>query len=266
MVLKRRCRLFNLDIDNLSMGETLTAIERLAAAGRPALVVTPNAQHISLLRTDPEFRSAYAGADLIVADGITLVWLSRLLRCSLKERVAGADILPAFAGVAARKGYRLGFLGAAPGIAARAADILARRNPGLNVVTVLSPPRGFHTDKAANAEIVSAVRDAKPEILFVGLGTPKGEVWAWRNKDMVGVPVTICVGAAFDFITDIQKRAPLILQQAGLEWLYRLFHDPYRLWKRYTIGNLHFLYLAALELISFSFDGKRRRKGKKGPD
>jgi len=262
MVVERKRRMFSLDIDNLSMGETLTAIERLAASGRPALVVTPNAHHICLLRIDPEFRSAYAGADLIVADGIPLVWLSRLIGRPLKERVAGADILPAFAGVAARKGYRLGFLGAAPGIAARAANILARRNPGLNVVTALSPPWGFHADKAANAEIVSAVRDAKPDILFVCLGPPKAEVWAWRNKDTAGVPVTVCVGAAFDFITGNQKRAPLILQQSGLEWLYRLLHEPCRLWKRYTIGNLHFLYLAALELISNSFAGKRRPKGR----
>jgi N-acetylglucosaminyldiphosphoundecaprenol N-acetyl-beta-D-mannosaminyltransferase len=262
MVFERKCRMFSLDIDNLSMGETLAAIERLAASGRPALVVTPNAQHISLLRTDSEFRSAYAGADLIVADGMPLVWLSRLIGRSLKERVAGADILPAFAGVAARKGYRLVFLGAAPGIVARAAEILARRNPGLKVVQVLSPPREFHRDEAANAGVVAAIRSAKPDILFVGLGTPKGEIWARRNKDALGVPVTVCVGAAFDFITGNQKRAPLSLQQAGLEWLYRFLHDPYRLWKRYTIGNLHFLYLAALELISISFAGKRRSKGR----
>lgn len=260
MVCGERCRLFNVDIDNLSMGETLTAIERLAAARRPALVVTPNAQHITLLRTDPEFRSAYAGADLIVADGTPLVWMSRLIGRSLKERVAGADILPAFAGRAARKGYRLGFLGSAPGIAARAAAVLARQNPGLDVVASLSPPLGFHQDKAANAEIVSAVRDAKPDVLFVGLGTPKGEVWAWRNKDTTGVPVIICVGAAFDFIVGKEKRAPLIFQQAGLEWLYRFLHDPSRLWKRYTFGNVHFLYLAALELISMSLSGKGRPK------
>jgi N-acetylglucosaminyldiphosphoundecaprenol N-acetyl-beta-D-mannosaminyltransferase len=256
----RQCRLFRLDIDNLSMGETLAAIERLAASGRPALVVTPNAQHISLLRTDPDFRSAYAGADLIVADGLPLVWLSRLIGRSLKERVAGADILPAFAGVAAGKGYRLVFLGAGPGIVARAAEILARRNPGLNVVQVLSPPPGFPRDEAINAGIIAAIRKAKPDILFVGLGTPKGEIWARRNKNAIGVPVTVCVGAAFDFVTGSQKRAPLALQRIGLEWLYRFIHDPYRLWKRYTLGNLHFLYLAALELVSFSLSEKRRPK------
>ena len=262
MAVERKCRMFSLDIDNLSMEETLAAIERLAASGRPALVVTPNAHHVSLLGTDPEFRSAYAGADLIVADGIPLVWLSRLIGRSLKERVAGADILPAFAGVAARKGYRLVFLGAAPGIAARAAEILARRNPGLKVVQVLSPPPGFHRDEAANAGGVAAIRSAKPNILFVGLGTPKGEIWARRNKDAVGESVTVCIGAAFDFIAGNEKRAPLILQKAGLEWLYRFLHDPFRLWKRYTIGNIHFLYLAGLELISIPFAGKRWPKGR----
>ncbi len=262
MILERKTRLFGLDIDNLSMPETLAEIERLARAGRRALVVTPNAQHIYLLRSDSDLKAAYAAADLIVADGIPLIWMSRLLRRPLKERVAGADILPAFAKAAARKGYRLVFLGAAPGVAAKAAEILARENPGLNVVAAIAPPRGFHEDEAANAKVVAAVREAGPDILFVCLGTPKGEVWAARNKDAAGVPVTVCVGAAFDFITGVQKRAPLYIQQAGMEWLYRLFRDPYRLWRRYTLGNLHFLYLAALDLTSSLIDGKRRAKGR----
>jgi N-acetylglucosaminyldiphosphoundecaprenol N-acetyl-beta-D-mannosaminyltransferase len=258
MISERKSRLFGLEIDNLSMAETVAAIERLAGTGKHGLAVTPNAQHISLLRTDPELRAAYAAADIIVADGIPLIWMSRLLHRPLKERVAGADILPAFARVAARKGYRLAFLGAAPGVAAKAADILVRENPGLSVAAALAPARGFQADAAANAKVVAAVRAAKPDVLFVCLGTPKGEVWAWRNKEAIGVPVMVCVGAAFDFITGIQKRAPFFLQQAGLEWLYRLLHDPYRLWKRYTIGNFHFLYLAVLDLTTSLIEGKRR--------
>lgn len=261
MISERKTRLFGLDIDNLSMPETLAEIQRLAAAGRHALVVTPNAQHVSLLRSDLGLRAAYAVADLIVADGIPLIWMSKLLRRPLKERVAGADILPAFAKVAAGKGYRLAFLGAAPGVAAKAAEILARENPGLNVAAAIAPPRGFHEDPAANAKVIAEVRAARPDVLFICLGTPKGEVWAGRNKDAAGAAVTVCVGAAFDFITGVQKRAPLFVQQAGMEWLYRLFHDPYRLWKRYTLGNLHFLYLAALDLMSSLIDGKRRAKG-----
>ncbi|MCX6561924.1 MAG: WecB/TagA/CpsF family glycosyltransferase [Candidatus Aminicenantes bacterium] len=266
MVSKSRCRLFGLDIDNLSMGETLTAVERLVRTGRPGLVVTPNAQHISVLRRDAEFRAAYAGADVIVADGLPLIWLSRLIRCPLKERVAGADILPAFAAVAARKGYRLAFLGAAPGIAARAAEILAVKNPGLRVVMTLSPPVGFHDDPVANASVVAAIKKAGPDVLFVGLGTPKGEVWAWKNKAAAGVPATVCVGAAFDFITGVQKRAPLAMQQAGLEWIYRLFRDPYRLWKRYTLGNIHFLYLGALEAALSVLRRSARSRIDKGRD
>ncbi len=266
MVPKLRCRLFGLDIDNLSMGETVAAVERLIQAGRPALVVTPNAQHIVLLRTDKDFRAAYAGADLTVADGLPLVWLSRLVRCPLKERVAGADILPAFASIAARKGYRVAFLGAAPEVAAKAAEILEKKHPGLKVAAAISPPIGFDRDPAACAAVLAAVREARPDVLFVGLGTPKGETWAWRNKAAAGAPVTICVGAAFDFITGIQKRAPLALQQIGLEWLFRLFHDPYRLWKRYTLGNLHFLYLGALEFARYAIGGRRRSRIPKGRD
>jgi N-acetylglucosaminyldiphosphoundecaprenol N-acetyl-beta-D-mannosaminyltransferase len=243
-------RIFNIDIDNLTMAETLAAIDRLAAAGKPALVVTPNSQHISLLRTDPELFAAYAAADLIVADGIPLVWLSRLLGRGLRERVAGSDILPGFAAIAARQGYRLFFLGAAPGVAARAAEDLARRHPALPVVRTLSPPAGFLRDGAMNAAIIRSIREARPDVLFIGLGTPQGEVWAWRNKSAAGVPVTVCVGAAFDFLTGIQKRAPLSFRRIGLEWFYRLLHDPLRLWKRYTIGNLNFLWLSLKEMLS----------------
>ena len=247
---ERKRRIFGLEIDNLTMDEALAEIERLSGVRGAAYVVTPDAQHISMLDALADFRSAYAEADLVLPDSVPLVWLSRLLGRSLKERVAGSDILPYFAGRAAGESYRIGFLGSAPGVAAKSAEILERRNPGLNVVCALSPPRGFQEDPAANAEVVGAVRDSKPDVLFVCLGTPKGEIWAWRNRRDAGVPVTVCVGAAFDFIAGIQRRAPRILQKIGLEWFYRLCGNPRRLWKRYTLGNLRFLYLSARELLS----------------
>jgi N-acetylglucosaminyldiphosphoundecaprenol N-acetyl-beta-D-mannosaminyltransferase len=247
---QRKRRLFGLAVDNLSMDEALDEIERLIRAADPAYVVTPNAQHITLLDSRADFRRAYAEASLILPDSIPLIWLSRLLGRPLKQRVAGSDILPRFTGRASRRGYRLGFLGSAPGVAARAAEILGRRAPGLNVVCTLSPPLGFQDDPAVNAAYVAIVREAKPDVLFVCLGTPKAEEWVWRNRRATGVPVSVCVGAAFDFVAGIQKRAPGFIQKIGLEWFFRFCGDPIRLWNRYTLGNLRFLYLAGRELFS----------------
>ncbi len=239
-----RRTLFGVAVDNLTMAEAMAAIERLIKLNRPSLVVTPNAQHIVLLQEAGDFRSAYRAADLVLADSIPLVWVSHLLRVPLKERVAGADVMPALSRLAAQKGHRVFLLGAAPGVAEKAAETLAARHPDLIVAGTYCPPWGFDTDPGATAAAVRTVRAAAPDLLFVALGTPKGEVWAWRNQADLNVPVTVCVGAAFDFIAGVQKRAPRWVQEAGFEWAFRLAHDPRRLWKRYLIGNTRFLILA----------------------
>jgi N-acetylglucosaminyldiphosphoundecaprenol N-acetyl-beta-D-mannosaminyltransferase len=246
---QKKCRLFGISVDNLTMGETVAEIEKIIETRGPALVFTPNTQHISLLRSNADFRAAYAAADLVLADSVPLIWSSRLLGHPLRERVAGSDIPQAFSTVAAQKRYRLFFLGAAPGVADRAADILTRKNPGLRMAGVCSPPWGFERCRELNEEVVRKIRAAKPDVLFVALGTPKGEIWAWEHKDAAGVPVTICCGAALDFISGNKKRAPRWLQKLGLEWFYRVIHDPRRLWKRYLVANTHFIFLLAGELL-----------------
>jgi N-acetylglucosaminyldiphosphoundecaprenol N-acetyl-beta-D-mannosaminyltransferase len=251
---QKKCRLFGIPIDNLTMDEALAKIEELIKARRPALVLTPNAQHISLLKSEPDFRAAYAAADLILADSIPLVWSSRLLGCPLRERVAGSDLPDALSRVAAQGKYKLFFLGAAPGIAERAADILIKKNPGLQVAGTYAPPWGFESRPELNDKIILKIRAARPDVLFVSLGTPKGEIWAWKHKDAAGIPVTICCGAALDFISGNKKRAPCWLQKSGLEWFYRVAHEPKRLWKRYLFCNTHFFILLAGDLL------KRNRK------
>ena len=246
---KDRKVLFGIGIDNLDLAGVLEALEDLIASGRPSLVVTPNVQHIDLLSRDREFWSAYHGASLIIADGVPVVWASVLLGRRLKARVAGSDILPAFCSTAARKGYKLFFLGAGPGIAARAADRLTDKNPGLLVCGTYSPPFGFEHDAGENDKIVGLIRDRRPDALFIGLGTPKSEQWAWKHLIALGVPVVLCVGAGFDFVAGSKKRAPRWMQASGLEWFYRLIQEPGRLWKRYLAGNARFLILLAKEIV-----------------
>jgi N-acetylglucosaminyldiphosphoundecaprenol N-acetyl-beta-D-mannosaminyltransferase len=258
---QRKCRLFGISVDNLTMSEAVSEIEEFIEARRPCLVVTPNAHHITLLRSNADFRAAYAAADLVLADSVPLIWSSRLLGFPLRERVPGSEIPTAFSAAAAQKSYRLFFLGAAPGIAQRASDILARTNPGLRVAGVHAPPQGFERRRELNDEIVRKIGAAKPDVLFVALGSPKGEIWAARHKDAVGVPVTICCGAAFDFIAGNKKRAPRWLQKLGLEWLFRVIHEPRRLWKRYLVGNAHFVFLLARELLRKNRESAIDREG-----
>jgi N-acetylglucosaminyldiphosphoundecaprenol N-acetyl-beta-D-mannosaminyltransferase len=256
VIAEARRTLFGVGVDNLTMGEAAAAIERLVELRRPSLVVTPNTQHIVLLQEPGDLRSAYRSAALVLADSVPLVRVSRLLGVPLKERVAGADVMPALCRVAAEKRYRVFLLGAAPGVAEKAAAILKAAHPNLLIAGTYCPPWGFEADPEANAAAVRAVRATAPDVLFVALGTPKGEVWAWKNLAGLNVPATLCVGASLDFIAGVQKRAPRWVQEAGFEWAFRLAHDPRRLWKRYLYGNTRFLVLTVRALL-----GLDRRRG-----
>lgn len=255
MNIRDKADLLGVAVDNLDMDGALAEIERLMAGGGPALVVTPNVQHINLVHKDPEFRAAYAKAALVLPDSVPLVWLSRLLGFRLKARVAGSDLLPAFCPLAAAKSYRLFLLGSRPGVAARAAKILERSHPGLNVAGVYSPAWDFEKDPRACGRTVEAVRAARPDVLFVGLGSPKGETWASKHLDDLEIPVTICVGAAFDFITGRMRRAPRWVQRAGFEWFFRLIQEPRRMWRRYILGNAEFLVF----LVRWIFESRLRK-------
>ena len=241
-------------IDRLTMQEAINEIEELIRKERSSYVVTPNTAHVVLLQKDKDFRRVYQGATLVVPDGISLLWGAKILGRPLKEKVSGSDLLPSFCKVAAKKGYRLFFLGGGPGVAAKAARILSQKNPGLKIVGTYSPPFGFENDGKHSRQIVQTIRETKPDVLFVGLGAPKQEKWIWKYKDELGVPISIAVGAAFDFVARTVRRAPNWMQKCGLEWIFRLCQEPGRLWKRYLIGNLIFLWLVSKELVKKWFD------------
>ncbi len=243
-----RKRVFGIDVDDLTMAEAVSVVRR-SCAGPPSLVFTPNAQHVCLLRSRADFRAAYRDAALILADSVPLVWASRWLGRPLGSRVAGSDLLPALCEAAAADGLRVFFLGAAPGVGALAARNLRERFPRLSVAGVCSPPWGFQQSPRSDLQVVRSVRAARPDILFVALGSPKGEVWAWRHRSALGVPVVACVGAALDFAAGAQVRAPGWMRGLGLEWSFRLAREPRRLWKRYLIGNMHFLFLLVKEIV-----------------
>ncbi len=246
----QQVELLGVPVHNVTMEEAITRIELLIARGKPAHVVTPNVDHLVKLQHHASFRRAYDAAELVLADGMPLVWASRLLRSPLRAKVSGSDLFVAFAEVAAARGHRLYFLGGRPGAAAGAAEVLEGRHPGLRVCGVDAPPRGFERDPRLNAAVIARVRAARPDVLFVGLGAPKQELWIHGHREALGVPVSIGVGASFDFVAGMVRRAPGWMQQAGLEWLWRLLMVPRRLWRRYLVEDTAFLYYLSAQLLA----------------
>jgi N-acetylglucosaminyldiphosphoundecaprenol N-acetyl-beta-D-mannosaminyltransferase len=227
--------------------EAVQEVVQLAARAAPSFVVTPNADQVVNLEENAALRAAYARADLVVPDGMPVIWASRLLGTPLKERVTGADLMPKLCGIAAQRGLKVFLLGGGPGVAVRAAHNLARAYPGLQVAGTLCPPLGFEHDAARNAEIVQAIRASDADLVFVCLGSPKQEVWIDRHLARFDKGVFLGVGAAIDFCAGTVQRAPQWMRQTGLEWLFRLTQEPRRLVGRYT-KDLYFFVLVAREL------------------
>jgi N-acetylglucosaminyldiphosphoundecaprenol N-acetyl-beta-D-mannosaminyltransferase len=229
-------------IDELNMEQTLDRLESFfhigGRSGKFQQVATVNADFVVKALQDPELRYLLQGADLATADGIPLVWGARLLGVPLEERVAGSDLVPALIGRAAEKGYSIYLLGAGPGVAARAADVLKERYPELIIAGIQSPP--FSPVLEMSPAIVDEINAAQPDILLVAFGNPKQEKWIDMTRTSLRVPVVIGVGATLDFIAGSKKRAPLWMQRLGLEWSYRLLQEPARLWRRYVVDIVVF--------------------------
>ncbi|WP_273484037.1 WecB/TagA/CpsF family glycosyltransferase [Desulforamulus ruminis] len=240
--------MFGIEINNVSMKESICYIEQLIIEKNNSYIVTPNVDHIVKLQIDRLFKEIYDNASLVLADGVPLIWASKLLGKPLKERVSGADLFPELCEYASKKGYSVFFLGAAEGVAYKAAQILKNKFPGLKIVGTYSPPMGFEKNYEENEKILSMIRDSNPHILFVALGAPKQEIWMYHYRNLTKVPVSIGVGASFDFVAGRIKRAPQFIQKIGLEWFWRFCQEPRRLFKRYFIDDMKFFFLLLCEL------------------
>lgn len=239
-----RARIGHAQVDCCSLMEAVEAIAYRAAAGGPSTcVVTPNAQHIVLLESDADLQDAYARADMVVADGASLVLASRLLGEKLRARVAGVDLFERLCAKAAELRLRVFLLGGRPSSAELAAASLKRQFPNLIVAGTCCPPLGFEGNERDLHAVDETIRAAHPDVVFVALGAPKQECWMERHGRRSGAPVLIGVGGSFEIVGGVLRRAPRFLQRLGCEWLYRLLLEPRRLWKRYLIGNGKFLWI-----------------------
>jgi N-acetylglucosaminyldiphosphoundecaprenol N-acetyl-beta-D-mannosaminyltransferase len=216
-----------------TLADTVAAIGGLIEAGRPTYFITANTHYLMLTQENPDLHEINARAAFILADGAPLVWASRWQGSPLPERVAGSDLIFALSDEAARKGYRLFLLGGPEGIAEEAGRELARRYPGLQVVGTECPPFRELTVEERDA-LEGRIRSARPDILFVAFGQPKGERWISQHFEKLGVPVSVQVGASLEFAAGRIRRAPRWMQKSCLEWAFRLGLEPKRLFGRYA--------------------------------
>jgi N-acetylglucosaminyldiphosphoundecaprenol N-acetyl-beta-D-mannosaminyltransferase len=229
--------LFGMKIDRLRMADAVAKLRSWVDADDAACryVVTPNVDHTVMFAERADLREAYGTASLVLADGFPVVLASRLLRRALPERVAGSDLAPAlFASTGDGRRLSVFLLGAAPGVADRAARCIEERWPNVSVVGTYSPPLGFERDERANDEIVQRVNAARPDVLILGLGAPKQELWIAKHHRRLEAKTALCIGATIDFLAGEKARAPRWMQCCGLEWLHRLTSEPKRLFKRYA--------------------------------
>ena len=195
---------------------------------------------------DPAFKEILNSTDLVVPDGMPLVWLGRRRGHDLRRRVYGPELMLGFCEKTARRGYRHFFYGGEPGVPERLAESLQRRFPAMQVAGTYSPP--FRPLSAReDQEIVAMISRAAPDVLWVGLGTPKQERWMHEHLSTLSVPVLVGVGAAFDILSGRRRQAPPWMREHGLEWFFRLLQEPRRLWRRYLVYGTQFIAYFALD-------------------
>jgi len=243
-------KIFGLDFCQCDLDAGAEMVIEAGRQRQKCLVVTPNVDHIIKLSNDEKILRIYEQAAFVFADGMPLVWLSKVLPGKgLPARVTGADLVPLICQKASQKSIKVFFLGGNECIAEKAAKKLKDKHKELKIQTYC-PVFGFENNRENSEKIIDICNQFKPDILFVGVGSPKQEKWAWAHLNRLETGPIVCVGASFDFIAGTIRRAPVFLQRIGLEWFWRLLQEPRRLAKRYFFSAPQFLVLAVRELWS----------------
>ncbi|WP_320421765.1 WecB/TagA/CpsF family glycosyltransferase [Roseateles agri] len=230
-------------IDNLSMEETLQTIEGFIASGEPHQHVVVNVDKLVKAQKDPALRQIINDCALINVDGMPVVWASRLLGKPLKERVAGVDLFESLMRRSAEKGWRVYLLGAKEDIVSRVRDIYANKYPGL----VFAGYRNGYWKPDEEGAIVQQIAEAKADLLFVAISSPKKEQFLGAYQATMKIPFAMGVGGTFDVAAGKVKRAPVWMQKVGLEWFYRFLQEPRRMFRRYFIEDMAFFGLLLKE-------------------
>lgn len=245
--------MFGITIHKLTMRSAVDVLQEWIQHGERdcKYVVTPNVNHIVLLNKNVQFKQAYQHAAMSVADGKPVVLASKLLKNPLPETVPGSDLVPNTFEQFQQKKIRLRvfLLGAQPGVGEKAAANIQARWPMVEVVGVNSPYFGFENDELFCDSLCQTVAKSNADLLVIGLGAPKQEIWVWKNAHRLPVKVAVCVGATIDFLAGNKARAPIWMQNYGLEWLHRVCSEPRRLFKRYAYDAMVFPVLFLKEYL-----------------
>ncbi len=259
---RERVGIHGVGFDRVTMAQAVDRVLSAMALGEGGWVVTPNLEILRRASKDAAWRDKINAADLVVADGMPIIWASRLGGCALPERVAGSSMIEPLAKSAGEKGARVFLLGGNPGVAERAAGLLEQRCPGLVIAGTECPPMGFEADDRYMAGLEEKVVNANSDLVYVALGSPKQELLIHRLRHAAPKAWWLGIGISLSFLTGEVQRAPLWMQRLGLEWLHRLVQEPRRLAKRYLVNGLPF----AVVLLLSGLLRRVRGGGSRWPD
>jgi N-acetylglucosaminyldiphosphoundecaprenol N-acetyl-beta-D-mannosaminyltransferase len=248
-------RLFGLSFTASTLKEARTHLLGELAAGRRQLVITANTDHLVRLRRYPELAAAYLAADLVLPDGMPVVWGSRLVGAALPERVTGVDLMDALCEGLTRDARSIFLLGSTDEILSRAVRALTERFPGIRLA---GTHHGFFAPDD-DPDVVGAINASGADALLIGMGSPRQERWAATHAGMLAARLLVCVGGSLEVLAGVRSRAPRWVQRVGLEWSYRLLQEPGRLWKRYLIQDAAFVPILAREWRSRRSQHHRER-------
>ena len=237
--------ILGMPIDAMTMDDVLDRCRASLATRERTLVGVVNAAKMVRLRDDAHLRDSLLDCDVLLADGQSVVWASRLLRRAVPERVAGVDLFERLLELAARDGRSVYLLGARADVLATLQQRLGERFPALKIVGARD---GYFTDAEAST-VAADIADSGADMLFLGMTSPKKEIFLGDYGETLGVPVLHGVGGSFDILAGVTKRAPLLWQRLGVEWLYRVLQEPRRVWRRYFTTNVTFIALVLRELV-----------------
>lgn len=235
--------LLNTYVNNVDLKETVEYIEKLIMEKKKSYIVPINVDVVMKIEKDKYLKEIADNAEMVLVDGQPLVWVSKWHKRPVKAKISGSDLVPYLCKIASKKGYTIFIIGGKEGIADKAAKKLRKDSPDIKIVGTYAPPFGFEKDEAELEKINNMISEVHPDLLITCFGCPKQEKFIYENYQKYDACVSICAGATVDFLAGNVKRAPKWMSDHGLEWLYRFFQEPKRLFKRYFVDDVKILKL-----------------------
>ena len=235
--------LLNTYINNVSMDETIHAVEAMIEQGKKSYIVPINVDVVMKIEQDAYLKKIVDQADMVLIDGKPLVWISKIHKRPVKAKISGSDLVPIICKDAAEKEYTIFIIGGKDGVAEKAKESLEKKFPEIKVVGTYAPPFGFEKNKNELDKINKMISHVHPDVLIVCFGCPKQEKWVYENYQKYDAKVSICAGATVDFLAGNVNRAPKWMSDHGFEWFYRFTQEPKRLFRRYFIDDIKIINL-----------------------